>query len=198
MAKKRVVLALTGASGQVLGGRMLEVLGKKKDVELHVVISEGAKRVEKLEEVAIRMPSGAHLHDDADLAAPVASGSFGADATIICPCSVKTLGGIAHGYSDSLIVRVAEVALKERRPLVIVLRETPLSAIALGNAWAVSHAGGIILPANVGFYARPESVEDMVDFVVGKALDSAGIENELYKRWMGEEEKAGGAEEREE
>jgi flavin prenyltransferase len=115
--------------------------------------------------------------------APVASGSNPADAMVICPCTMGTLGAIAHGLADNLIERAADVMLKERRPLILVPRETPFSAIHLDNMLRLAHAGAVILPANPGFYHRPQSVEQVIDFVVARVLDHLGIEHQLMPRW---------------
>ncbi len=129
-------------------------------------------------------PAGAvDLLDKDDIACSFASGSSGARAALVVPCSTSTLGRIAHGTGDNLIHRVAEVMLKERGRLVVVPRETPVSLIQLRNMTAITEAGGIILPASPGFYAMPQSIDDLVDFVVGKALDVLGVEHALFARW---------------
>jgi len=144
-----------------------------------VVVSSGAKKVAKSEGCALPAADC----DEFDLSAPFASGSSAADVMIICPCSLKTLGEIANGVGNSLITRAAEVCLKERKKLILVVRETPYSLIAIKNMELVTLAGGIILPASPGFYHHPETILDLVDYVVGKTLDSAGIPNKLFKRW---------------
>jgi len=125
-----------------------------------------------------------HYSND-DLFSPVSSGSVGFDAMVIAPCSVSTMSKIACGIGDNLITRVASVALKERRKLVLVIRETPLSAIHLSNMERLAAAGAVVMPACPAFYPKPESVEDMVDFVVGRVLDALGQKNTLYRRWSG-------------
>ena len=189
----RIVVAITGASGVVYGKRLLESLAGKH--ELHVVVSEAAKKVWHYEQDAkldlaaleklIKKHKASALYSESDMAAPIASGSFKTDAMVVIPCSTKTLSGIANGYADNLVIRAADVMLKEHRKLVLVLRETPLSPIAIGNMLKLANIGVVILPACPGFYSRPKTISDMVDFVVGKALDSAGIDNNLYKRWTG-------------
>jgi 4-hydroxy-3-polyprenylbenzoate decarboxylase len=176
----RILVALTGASGIAYGSRLVEVL-KKGRHDVHVVVSEGAKAVAKEEGAAL--PRGDF--GERELSAPFASGSHLFDAMAICPCSLKTLGEIANGVGNSLITRAAEVALKERRKLVLVVRETPLSYIAIKNMETVTLAGGVILPASPGFYHKPKKIADMVDFVVGKTLDQLGVENNLFARWKG-------------
>jgi len=190
----RIVVAITGASGVIYGKRLLESLAGKH--ELHVVVSEAAKKVAeyegdgaKLDITALRKligkRKGSAIYEESDMAAPIASGSFKTDAMVVIPCSTKTLSGIANGYTENLVIRAADVMLKEHRKLVLVLRETPLSPIVIGNMLKLANIGVVILPACPGFYSKPKTISDMVDFVVGKALDSAGIDNNLYKRWTG-------------
>ena len=175
----RVLVAITGASGIAYGVRLAEVLRKGRH-EVNVVVSEGAKKVAKAE--GEKLPAGDY--SDSDLAAPFASGSHPCDAMVIAPCSLKTLGEIANGVGGSLVARAAEVMLKERRKLVLVVRETPLSYIAIKNMETVTLAGGVVLPASPGFYHKPKSVQDMVDFVVGKTLDQLRVKHSLFKRWI--------------
>lgn len=181
----RIVLAITGATGAVYGVRMLEAL-HQCGVEVHLIISEwGAetirletdRRIEDLAKMASR------VYDCRNMGAPVASGSFIVDGTIIAPCSMKTLAAIAHGYADNLIARVADVALKERRKLLLMPRETPLNGIHLSNMLEVARLGAIIMPPMPAFYNHPKSIMDLVDHQVGKALDFFGIDNKLVKRW---------------
>ena len=174
----RILVAITGASGIIYGNRLVEALRASKQ-ESSVIISSGAKKVAQAE--GARLPKADY--GEFDFSAPFASGSSAADVMIICPCSLKTLGEIANGVGSSLITRAAEVCLKERKKLILVVRETPYSLIAIKNMELVTLAGGIILPASPGFYHEPRTVSDMVDFVVGKTLDSAGIPNKLFKRW---------------
>lgn len=176
----RILVAISGASGIVYGTRLVEGLKKAKQ-DVFVVISKGAYAVADAE--GERLPKSDF--EENDLAAPFASGSHLLDAVAICPCSVKTLGEIAAGVGNTLINRSAEVMLKERRKLVLVVRETPLSYIAIKNMEAVTLAGGVILPASPGFYHQPKKISDLVDFVVGKTLDQLGVENNLFKRWNG-------------
>ena len=174
----RILVAITGASGIAYGTRLVVALRKGKH-QVAVVASSGAKKVADAE--GATLPSADF--DEFDFSCPFASGSNAADAVIVCPCSLKTLGEIANGVGNSLITRAAEVSLKERKKLVLVVRETPYSLIAIKNMERVTLAGGIILPASPAFYHKPKSVEDMVDFVVGKTLDAAGVENRMFKRW---------------
>jgi len=179
----KILVGVTGASGTVYALRLLEVL-KGLGIEAVPVVSEGARKVMAAENPG-ELPEGAL--DETQLEAPFASGSHPFDAVVVVPCSMKTLAAIAAGYASNLITRSADVALKERRTLVLVPRETPLNAIHLENMLKLARLGAVILPAMPAFYPRPESVEEMVDFVVGKILDSLGIENSLYRRW-GEDE----------
>ncbi len=182
---KRVIVGVSGASGSVLALRLLEEL-RKSGAETHLIVSKAAGKVMKLEtgksmKDLERLAS--ETHDNTDLSAPVASGSFRTDGMVIIPCSMKTLAGVASGYSDNLMLRAADVCLKERRKLVLVARETPLSAIHAENMLRVSRAGGIILPPMLSFYSKPGSINDLVSHVIGKVMDSLGIENSVYRRW---------------
>ncbi len=180
----RTIVALTGASGSIYGIRLLKVLPGKKTV----IVSEDAAAIAEEETGMSRRQIealGDEHHANSDLAAPVSSGSVRFDAMVIIPCSASTMSKIACGIADNLITRAASVALKERRRLVLVVRETPLSAIHLANMERLSTAGAVILPACPAFYPRPETVDDMVDFVVGRVLDSLDVENEMYERWSG-------------
>lgn len=173
----KILLAITGASGAVYGLRLLEVL-KEKNVETECIVSDAAKKIIKHE--ALKIPK---CYSEKDIEAPFSSGSFKIDAVVIVPCSMKTLSAIANGFSHNLITRSADVAIKEKKKLILVPRETPLSAIHLENMLKLARLGVVILPAMPGFYHKPKKIEDLVNFVVGKILDSLGIENELYKRW---------------
>lgn len=181
----RIVVAISGASGVIYGVRLLEEL-KKTDIETHLVISKTARDIithettytpEKLERLAD------HVHEENDLNAIVNSGSFHFDTAIIVPCSMKTLSSISNAYADTTITRVADVALKEQRRLIIVPRETPLRTKHLENMTSLSREGAIILPAMPGFYHKPESIDDQVNFIVGKIFDIMGIDNKLFTKW---------------
>lgn len=178
----RIVVAITGASGAVLGQRLLENLTEH---EVHLVVSEAGERI-----VAYELGEGAELLATArygakDLEAPLASSSFLVDAMVVIPCSMKTLAGIAHGYADNLILRAADNVLRMGGRLVVVPRETPLSLADIENMRKVKLAGGIVLPPVMGYYYRPKTVDEVTDFFVGKVLDVLGIKHELYKRWRG-------------
>jgi len=182
----RLIVAITGASGVVYGKRLLEVL--KENHEVHLIISKASEKLveyelettkRQLEELAN------HVYNEDDFSSPLASGSFITDTMIIIPCSMKTLAGIAHGYSENLILRAADVTLKENRKLILVPRETPLSSVHLRNLLELSMQGVVIIPAMPAFYHKPNTIEDLVDFVVGKVMDSLGLDHELFKRWTG-------------
>jgi len=180
-----IVIAITGASGVIYGIRLLEAL-KELKIENSLIISDAAKTVinsetdYKIEDI---IDLADNYYDFNDLTASVNSGSFKADGLVIVPCSMKTLSSIANGYGANTITRVADVSLKERRPTIIVPRETPLRSIHLQNMLTLSQEGAIILPAMPGFYSNPKTLEDQIDFIVGKILDSLKIENNLFKRW---------------
>ena len=176
----------TGASGVVYGKRLLEVLKGKNEV--HLITSKAS---EKLIELELGMTKkeleklADYVYDEGDLSSPLSSGSFITDAMIIIPCSMKTLAGIAHGYAENLILRAADVTLKEKRKLVLVPRETPLNSMHLRNLLELSMQGIIIAPAMPAFYHRPKTVDGLVNFIVGKVLDSLGLDHELFERWCG-------------
>ncbi len=199
---KTITLAITGASGLPYAMRLLECL-LQSGQRVHLVYSQAAQIVAK-QELDSTLPSrpqdaeqmfverfgkpGGELRvfGIQDWYAPMASGSNPGDAMVVCPCTMGTLGKIASGISDDLITRAADVMLKEKRPLLLVPRETPFSAIHLENMLKLSHAGAIILPPNPGFYHHPQGVQDLVDFVVARILDHLGVTHKLVQRW-GEE-----------
>lgn len=183
----RLIIAITGASGVIYGKRFLEVL-KEKKVETHLIVSKAAEKVIEHElEMTKKDLEGlaSHVYSVDDLSAPFMSGSFQTDGMIIIPCTMKTLAGIASGYSDNLILRAADVTLKERRKLIVVPRETPLSVVHLRNMLEVAKLGVFVVPAMPAYYHKPKRIDDLVDFVVGKVLDCLGLEHKLFKRWTG-------------
>jgi len=178
----RFIVAITGCSGIRYGVRLLQELEGEKEL----IISDMGKKVLEEEtdlEVEALEPLVDEKYDNDDLFAPPASGTHKVDAMIICPCTQSTMAKLASGCSDSLITRAASVALNERRKLILVPRETPLSVIMLENELRLAQAGAVILPASPAFYHEPRSVDDMVDFVVGKVLDQVGQEHNLFRRW---------------
>ena len=186
MAKKRIILAITGASGTIYATSLIKALADNDDVDLHVIVSEAAKKVLSLE--TDLSPDALTIdavtsHAPDDIAAPPASGSWLHDGMIICPCSMATLSAVASGFGHNLIHRAADVTLKERRKLILVPRETPLSSIHLKNMLTADRAGAVILPACPGFYHRPETIEDLADQLAGKILDQLDIAHTLYARW---------------
>ncbi len=183
----RLIVAISGASGAIYGIRALQTL-RKLGVETHLVVTRAALETIRLEtdykgSDVERLASETHGIDD--IASKISSGSFRTDGMVVIPCSMKTLAGVASGYSDNLLLRAADVTLKERRPLVLVVRETPLSLIHIENMATVTRAGAIVLPAMPAFYSRPNSVDDLVNQVVGKALDALGVDHDLSRRWDG-------------
>ena len=183
-----IVVGISGASGVQYGIRLLEAL-KAKGCTTHLIITDSAR---KIIEIETSSPArgveelATHVYAPKDFSAPVASGSHLFDALVVIPCSMGTLSGIACGSSDTLITRCADVCLKEKRRLILVPRETPLSLIQLRNMVAASEAGAVILPACPDFYSQPKSLAELVDVLVGRVLDLLGLENDLYKRWEGE------------
>ena len=194
-----VTLALSGASGMAYGLRLLECL-LAADLQVTLLVSQAAHIVAK-QELGVALPARAgdlekqlsaalnardgqlRVFGREDWNAPVASGSNPADAMVVCPCSMGTLAAIAHGLSDNLIERAADVMLKEQKKLILVPREAPFSTLHLENMLMLSRMNAVILPANPGFYHRPQSVEDIVDFIVARILDQLGIQHALMARW---------------
>ena len=184
---KRIIVAITGATGVVYGVRLLQTL-RSAGVETHCLISD-AGVLNLHQELALkRKDAEAYadvVHNVRDVGASIASGSFQSDGMIIAPCSMKTLAAVAHGLSDNLITRAADVVLKERRRLVLMVRETPFNLAHLRNMTAVTEMGGIIFPPLPGFYHRPASIDEMVDHTVGRVLDLFSVEHQLTPRWSG-------------
>ncbi len=183
---EEIIIGISGASGVQYGVRLLETLREIKGFETHLIVSESAKKLIRIEtELSIsRVEKLAdHVYADDDFTAPIASGSHRTRGMVIAPCSMKTLASIAIGMSDTLISRAADVCLKEKRPLVLMLRETPLNLIHIENMERAIKAGASILPACPAFYTKPESLDDIFNFMAGRALDLIGIEHNLYKRW---------------
>ena len=184
----RLIVAITGATGVIYGVRLLQALRHIADVETHLLISEAGvlnlhqeldlnrKDVEALAEVT---------NNVRDNGAAIASGSFQSDGMIVAPCSMKTLAAVAHGFSDNLIARAADVTLKERRRLVLMVRETPFNLAHLRNMTTVTEMGGIVFPPLPGFYHRPASIEEMVDHTLARVLDLFGLQHALAPRWSG-------------
>jgi len=189
MAVRRIVVGLTGASGIIYGIRLLQVLRELPEVEIHLVATRSAGITLRLEnpdwEVSAVQALAHFVHREGDIAACIASGSFAVESMVVIPCSMKSLSAIAHGYSDNLLTRAADVVLKERRKLILVPRETPLHAVHLKNMLSVIEMGGIILPPVPGFYHRPTSVAEIVDHTVGKVLDVLGFPQQLFPIWQG-------------
>lgn len=183
---KRLIVGITGASGVIYGIRALEILRKVKGVESHVILSPAAARtiaeetdysvdtVKKLADV---------MYNHKDIGAAISSGSFRTEGMLVAPCSIKTLSGIANSYNDELIVRAADVCLKERRRVVLMLRETPLHAGHIRLMAQATENGAIVMPPVPGFYSRPKSIDEMVTQSVGRALDLLGIDAGVVKRW---------------
>ena len=183
----KIVVGITGASGSIYGVRLIEVL-RRAGHEVHAVVTQsgwqvmdyecGVSREELAKQVNV-------LYDVENIGAAIASGSFRMDAMVVVPCSMKTAGSIAQGISDNLLTRAADVALKEGRPLILVPRETPMHAIHLENLLKLAQTGARIMPACPGFYHRPQTLDDLVDMMVGKICDMLGVEHQLFARWQG-------------
>lgn len=197
-SEQRIVVGITGASGALYAARLVQLL-VAAGVQTHLVVSPLGQRLlqdelgmEGVDLAALAglppeatAPDNLTYHHFKDVGATIASGSFRHDGMIVCPCSSNTLGAIASGSAQNLIHRAAHVTLKERRKLVLVHREMPLSLIDIRNMQTVTEAGGILAPANPGFYMLPKTVQDVADFVVGRCLDLVGVEHDLNIRWSG-------------
>jgi 4-hydroxy-3-polyprenylbenzoate decarboxylase len=171
----KLTLAITGASGIHLAKKFIEYL--PKEIELHLIATDHAKIVESLEERKIT------IHNNKNIGASIASGSFGVDAMAVIPCSMNTLAKISCGIADNLVTRSASVILKEQKKLLLAPREMPFSAIPLENMLKLSRLNVIISPPVMGYYSESETLEEMERFIIGKWYDSLGIENDLYERW---------------
>lgn len=186
--KRRIIVAISGASGAIYGIRALETIRADRGIELHLIVSSGARATigyETERSVDEVLGLADVVHDEKDLAASVASGTFRTEGMLVAPCSIRTMASIANALDDNLIVRAADVHLKERRKLVLMVRETPLNANHLRLMHELTLAGAVILPPVPGFYQRPKTLMDLVDHSVGKALDQLGIEHTLFERWSG-------------
>ncbi len=188
--RRRIVVGLSGASGAIYGIRALEAIRQDRTIELHVIVSSGAKatiayETDRSYEQVVGLADV--VHDEGNLAASLASGTFRTAGMLVAPCSIRTMSAIANALNDNLIVRAADVHLKERRTLVLMVRETPLNATHLRLMHDLTVAGAVILPPVPGFYQRPKTLMDIVDHSVGKALDLLGVEHRLFRRWSGPE-----------
>lgn len=185
---RRLVVAITGATGAVYGVRLLQQLAATPGVETHLVVTDAAALTLHQETGMQRrdVEALAHVvHKNRDIGASIASGSFQSDGMIVAPCSMKTLAAVAHGLSDNLVARAADVVFKERRRLVLMVRETPFNLAHLRNMTAVTEMGGIIFPPLPSFYHKPASIDEMVDHTVGRVIDLFGLEHGLAPRWGG-------------
>lgn len=185
----RLIVGLSGASGVIYGIRFLQVL-RKKNIKTDLVVTNAAAGIIENEtdlEVSDVLSLATRVHDIRNLESPIASGGFRSLGMVVIPCSMKTIAGIACGYADNLLLRAADVTLKEKRRLVLVPRETPLNVIHLRNMLSLAKAGAVILPAMPAYYYKPSTLDDLVDHVVGKVLDVFNVNHRLYARWKGEQ-----------
>lgn len=184
----KVVVGISGGSGAIYAVSLLKAL-KEMNIETHLVVSTMGEYVTEHEcGISLEELKGmaTHFHDNKNFAAPIASGSFKVDSMVVIPCSMKTLAGIASGFSDGLLTRACDVTIKEQRKLILVPRETPLSPIHLENMLKLSKMGVSIVPPTPGFYNHPETLEDIVLNMTGRILDMMGIDNALVNRWKGQ------------
>jgi 4-hydroxy-3-polyprenylbenzoate decarboxylase len=180
-----IIVAITGASGVQYGVRLLEALNQL-GVDTQLVVTKSGQQLIDIEtNYSLNYVTSLvnRTHDEMDLAAPIASGSHISNGMVIIPCSVKTLGSIAHGVSSNLVTRAADVCLKEHRKLILVVRETPLSAIHLSNMLKLSQCGAVIVPASPGFYTRPTTIEELIDALVARVLDLLQVDHSVSRRW---------------
>jgi len=186
MRKKRIIAGVSGASGMPVAVALLEALRLFPEWETHLILSKGAEQTLRCETDltpdALRALAE-YSHDPEDLGASVAGGSFRTEGMVVVPCSMKSLAGIACGYADNLLLRAADVCLKERRPLVLAVRETPLHAVHLANMQRLAAMGAVIMPLMMSFYMRPRSLEDVTRHMAGKLLDVFGLELPGFARW---------------
>jgi len=181
----KLVVGITGSTGVIYGIRLLEVL-KEKNIETHLILTEWAQKCIAMEtnyKIDQVKSLAATISDETNMAASVSSGTHKIDGMLVIPCSMKTLSSIANGYDETLVARAAGVTLKESRKLVLVTRETPLTAINLENMLKLARLGVVILPPVPGFYTKPKTIDELVSHTVGKCLDQFDIDHNLYKRW---------------
>ncbi len=185
----RIVVGIAGSTGVIYGIRLLEILRAIPDVETHLIMSNAAKQIVAIEtDCAVEQVEALadKVYRFSDIAAPISSGSFKTHGMVVIPCSIKTLSGIAHSYDDNLLVRAADVTLKERQRLVLVVRETPLHLGHLRLMTQVAEMGAIVMPAIPAFYYRPKTIDDIVNQTVDRVLDLLAVEHpDLFKRWTG-------------
>ena len=189
---KRIVIGISGATGAIYGIRLLEMLSGADDIETHLVISDAATKTIHMETSwsVEQVKSLAHTcYDTRDVGADIASGSFLCEGMVVIPCAIKTLSGIAHSYNDNLLVRAADVTLKEKRRLIVVVRETPLHKGHLNLMMALADLGATVLPPIPAFYFMPKTLDDIINHTVGKVLDSLRIDHRLFDRWGSDEVK---------
>ncbi len=182
---KRIIVGITGASGVVYGARTLEALSKL-GVETHLIVSDSGLRnmaIESGYSIEALQAMASHVHDFHDVSACIASGSYHVDGMIVAPCSIKTLSAIANSYNENLLVRAADVSLKERRKLVLIVRETPLHEGHLELMMRVTRMGGVIMPPVPAFYHMPKTIDEIISQTVGKALDQFSLDANLFNRW---------------
>jgi 4-hydroxy-3-polyprenylbenzoate decarboxylase len=182
---KRLVVGISGASGVIYGVRMLQLL-QNKDYEIHLIVSEAGKKNLEIETGFDLDQVGTladYVYENNDMAAPLASGSFLTEGMVVIPCTIKTLSGIANSYTENLLVRAADVTLKEKRKLVLAVRETPLHKGHLRLMTMAAEMGAHILPPVPSFYHKPETIEDILDQTIGKIFDYLGIGHDLFRRW---------------
>ena len=184
----RIVVGITGASGVIYGVKILEVLSKL-GMETHLIITQAGLKnleIETGDHINRVTSMASHVYEEGDFTAPLASGSFKVDGMVVAPCSIKTLSAIANSYSNNLLVRAADVMLKERRRLVLLVRETPLHEGNLELMLKVTRMGGVIMPPVPAFYHHPKTIEDLIDQTIGKVLDLFSVDAKLFKRWGAE------------
>jgi 4-hydroxy-3-polyprenylbenzoate decarboxylase len=187
----RIIVGMSGASGAILGINLLKVLKTYPQCETHLLISQGAESTIKLEteyQIEEVIALADYYYDVNNMAAAISSGSFRIEGMVIIPCSMKTLAGIAHGYTDNLITRAADVCLKENRRVILVPRETPLNKVHLRNLLQAADSGCTIIPPVLTFYNNPQSIQDQINHIIGKVLIQLGLEPDNFKPWEGSQD----------
>ena len=185
--KKRIILGISGASGAIYGIKLFDSL-INYNIETHVVLSHAGEKVLSMETGLSPIyfkEKGAYIYKEDHIEACIASGSWHHDGMVICPCSMASVGAISNGFGHNLLHRAADVSIKERRKLILVVRETPFNEIHLENLLKLCKMGVIILPASPGFYQHPTTIKELIDFIVCRVLDQLNIENQIYPRWKG-------------
>lgn len=187
-AKKRIIVGISGASGAIYGIRLLEILSEIEGVEIHLVVSRAGEKTIRLEtdaEISDVRRLASFCYDIDDIGASIASGSFSRNGMVVAPCSMKTLSALANSYAENLLTRAGDVTIKERKPLLLLVRETPIHLGHIRNMLQVTQMGALVVPASPSFYHRPKSIDELINYIIGRMLDLLGVKHDLSKPWTG-------------